>query len=66
MPPFVPIQKRRTPGADEKTDPTCDGTGSVNAHVCRICHGAGVVPADWKSGDGPVIPPGQNKGKGQL
>jgi hypothetical protein len=51
---FVPAQKRRDPGDGEKTDPTCGGTGRVDNHMCTICHGSGVVPEDWKPGDGPV------------
>jgi hypothetical protein len=60
MPPasFVPIQKHREPGDGEKTCPPCTGTGSIDTHVCKTCHGSGVVPEDWKPGDGPVRPPG--------
>lgn len=54
MPEFVPIQKHRNPGSKEKTCPPCMGTGSVDAHVCNVCHGSGAVPKDWKQGDGPV------------
>jgi DnaJ-class molecular chaperone len=61
---FVPIQKRRKPGPDEKADPTCSGTGRVDNHVCRICHGSGVVPQDWKPGDGPVSTNGNGNGNG--
>ena len=54
---FVKIQTKRKPGENEKADPTCNGMGRVDAHVCRICHGSGVVPEDWKEGDGPVKAP---------
>jgi len=57
MPPFIPLQKNRKPGDGEKVCPKCDGTGSVNTHACPVCHHSGVVPKDWKQGDGPV-PPG--------
>jgi DnaJ-class molecular chaperone len=60
MPPFVPIQKKRSANDNEKSCPKCDGTGSFNTHVCPTCHGASVVPKDWKPGDGPVVP--GNKG----
>ena len=58
MPPFVPIKKQREPGDGEKKCPPCAGTGSMNTHACATCHGAGVVPESWKSGDGPI---GSNK-----
>jgi hypothetical protein len=54
--PFVPFQKNRKPGAGEKTCPTCQGTGNVDTHACKTFHHAGVVPAEWKPGDGPVKP----------
>jgi DnaJ-class molecular chaperone len=55
-PPFVPFQKNRKPGASEKACPTCQGSGNVDTHVCKTCHHAGVVPKEWKQGDGPVKP----------
>jgi DnaJ-class molecular chaperone len=69
MPPFVPIQQKREPGAGEKACPPCSGTGSIDTHVCKTCHGAGAVPDDWKPGDGPVTPGNKgntSKGSGQL
>jgi DnaJ-class molecular chaperone len=66
--PFVPIQKHRSPGAGEKACPPCSGTGSIDTHVCKTCHGAGAVPDDWKPGDGPVKPGNKTttKGSGQT
>jgi DnaJ-class molecular chaperone len=54
--PFVPFQQNRKPGESEKVCPTCQGSGSVDTHVCKTCHHAGVVPKEWKQGDGPVKP----------
>jgi hypothetical protein len=62
MPPFVPIKKNRKPGDGEKACPPCNGMGSVNAHACSTCHGAGVVPSAWKQGDGPLDAAGKIKG----
>jgi hypothetical protein len=66
MPPFVPIQKHRSPGDGEKACPTCSGTGSVDTHICKTCHHSGVVPESWKQGDGPVLTGNvyPNKGSG--
>ena len=50
-PNFVPIQKHREPGANEKSCPPCSGTGSIDSHVCKTCHGSGVVSKDWTPGD---------------
>jgi hypothetical protein len=59
MPPFVPIQKNRSPGAGEKVCPTCDGSGNVDTHICKTCHHSGVVPSEWKAGDGPLTAAGK-------
>jgi RecJ-like exonuclease len=52
MPPFKPIEKNRKPGPDEKTCPTCDGTGRVDNRACTTCNGSGVVPDKNGNGNG--------------